>query len=174
MVEDLVECERPVREGHGVRGVMRLRTRRPRSAVWAALTQPGKLAQWLAPGVIDARPGGVVALAFEQSGVVVDSRVVAVEPERLLQYSWSGPGQPERPVCWRLDEEGDDLVVTLSILLPQDEEPARGLAGWAAHVEMLAIALEGVTPKFPYERFQARRACFSQQLLAAAKVGADA
>jgi uncharacterized protein YndB with AHSA1/START domain len=174
MVGDLVECEPPVREGRRVRGVMRWRSHHARAVVWAALTHSDKLAQWLAPGVIEARPGGAVALAFEHSGVVIDSRVVAVEPERLLQYSWSGPGQPERPICWTLSEEGDELLVTLSVLLPEDEEPARGLAGWAAHLEMLAISLEGVAPRFPYEHFKAHRVSFGKQLLTGPNVGADA
>ena len=111
MVEDLVEYERLAREGRGVRGVMRWRADHPRSTVWAALTQTDKLAQWLAPGAIDPRLGGAVTLAFEHSGVLIESRVTAFEPGRMLQYSWSGPGQPERPVRWTLSQD-DPLIVT--------------------------------------------------------------
>ena len=173
MAEDLVEYERLAREGRGVRGVMRWRADHPRSAVWAALTQSDKLAQWLAPGAIDPRLGGAVTLAFEHSGVVIESCVAAVEPERMLQYSWSGPGQPYRPVRWTLSHD-DPLIVTLSILLPEEEDPARGLAGWSAHLEMLAVSLEGVAPRFPFEHFRARRARFEQELLALSPVGLDA
>src|SRR5881392_1619848 len=55
---------------------------------WAALTQSPWLVEWLAPGTIELRPGGVAKLDFGDCGVVVDSKVTAIRPMRLLEYSW--------------------------------------------------------------------------------------
>lgn len=137
-----------------VRAVMRRRFEHPRQTVWAMLTGPDRLPLWLAPGTIELRPGGAVRLDFGDSGVVVDSQVSAFENGRLLEYSWSGPGEPPRPVRWELADDGDDATrLTLTLETPQGEDPGRACAGWEAHLEMLAAALEGVPIKFPFQTF---------------------
>lgn len=126
--------------------------------VWSMLTDPARLPEWLAPGVIELRPGGRAQLDFVDSGTIIDSVVTACEPRSLLEYSWSGPGEPTRPVRWRLDVEGPAACrLTLTLTTPAGEDAGRGAAGWEAHLEMLAAALEGVPIKFPFERFKAAR-----------------
>lgn len=132
--------------------------------VWAALTQPERLVQWLAPGEIELREGGAARLDFADSGVVIDSKVTAVEPQRLLEYSWSGPGEPVRPVRWELEPIGAATLLTLTLAVPASEDAARAAAGWAAHLEMLQTVLIGVPTKFPFEAFKAARAAYSAQL----------
>ena len=68
--------------------------------VWAMLTDPAKLPEWLAPGELSSKQGGPAKLNFPESGTIIDSRVSAIEAPRLIEYSWSGPGEPERPVRW--------------------------------------------------------------------------
>jgi uncharacterized protein YndB with AHSA1/START domain len=171
MTDEIIVCEPLVREHGRVRAVMRLPTEHPASVVWAALTDPGKLASWLAPGEIQLRLGGAVRMAFEHSGVVVDSRVSAFKPHALLEYSWSGPGEPERPIRWILVERRGHATLTLTVLLPESEDPARGCAGWFAHLEMLAIALEGASPQFPFQHFLEKRAVYQVELEAVARRG---
>jgi len=132
--------------------------------VWAALTESQHLVQWLAPGVIERRPGGAVRLDFADSGIVIDSQVTAIEPLRLLEYSWSGPGEPNRPVRWRLEPMGAAVRLTLTLTLPTDEDAGRAAAGWAAHLDMLAAALAGVPIKFPFELFKAARDAYRAEL----------
>lgn len=130
----------------------------PAAAVWALLTDPARLPQWLAPGEIELRVGGRARLDFVDSGTVIDSPVTAFEPQALLEYSWSGPGEPTRPVRWRLDVEGPAACrLALSLTTPAGEDAGRGAAGWEAHLEMLEAALEGVPIRFPFERFKAAR-----------------
>ena len=83
--------------------------------------------------------------------------VSAVEAGRLLEYSWSSPGEPTRPVRWEIAPEGDGTRLTLTLRVPSSEDPGRACAGWEAHLEMLEAALEGVPIKFPFERFKAAR-----------------
>jgi len=132
--------------------------------VWAALTEPDRLAQWLAPGRIELRLGGAARLDFGDSGVVVDSRVTALQPQRLLEYSWSGPGDRLRPVRWSLESIGAQTRLELQLTLPAGEDVARAVAGWSAHLEMLAAVLAGAAVRFPLPTFHAARAAYSEQL----------
>lgn len=131
------------------------------ATVWAALTEPARLAQWLAPGEIELHAGGRARLDFVDSGTVIDSVVSDFRPGAVLEYSWSQPGEPLRPVRWELHAEGPAatrLVLTLTI--PAGEDAGRAAAGWEAHLEMLAAALEDVPIKFPFEQFKAAREAY--------------
>lgn len=136
----------------------------PVHEVWAALTQPARLAQWLAPGEIELVRGGRARLDFVDSGIVVDSRVSAVEPFHLLEYSWSGPGEPLRPVRWRLEPIGPLTRLALTLEIPANDDVARSAAGWAAHLDMLTAVLAGAEMRFPFPVFQAARAAYGAQL----------
>jgi uncharacterized protein YndB with AHSA1/START domain len=134
--------------------------------VWAMLTEPQHLVQWLAPGQIELRLGGGAKLNFTDSGVVIDSTVTAFEPLHLLEYSWSSPGEPKRPVRWELEPVGPVCRLILTLSVPASEDAGRSAAGWAAHLEMLAAALAGVPIKFPFEVFKAARETYRAQLSA--------
>jgi uncharacterized protein YndB with AHSA1/START domain len=128
--------------------------------VWAMLTEPAELPKWLAPGEIELRVGGRAKLDFVDSGTVIDSTVTAVERPRLLEYSWSGPGEPARPVRWETVADGESTRLVLTLRIPEGEDVARACAGWEAHLQMLLAALEGVPIKFPFERFKDTREAY--------------
>lgn len=132
--------------------------------VWAMLTDPAKLPSWLAPGTIELRRGGRARLDFIDSGQVIDSVVTAFEPGRVVEYSWSTPGEPLRPVRWAVEASGGGAQLTLTLSIPFSEDVARGCAGWEAHLDMLAAALEGVPIKFPFERFKAAREAYKARI----------
>lgn len=133
--------------------------------VWAFLTEPQHLPLWLAEGQVSASPGGMARLDFGQSGSPIDSPVTEAIAHQALDYSWSGPGEPVRPLRWRLRAVGpDETRLLLSVTTPDADDPARALAGWDAHLEMLAAALEGVPIKFPFDHFQAVRAALTAEL----------
>ena len=140
----------------------------PPAMVWTALIDPERTVEWLAPGVIEAKAGGRARLDFVDSGIVIDSTVSAYEPLRLLQYSWSGPGEPDRPVRWEVMPEGESTRLTLTLRTPEGEDAGRSAAGWEAHLEMLAAALEGVPIKFPFERFKTTREAYRARVAALA------
>lgn len=132
--------------------------------VWDMLTDPDEMVKWLAPGEIEPRQGGAARLNFTDSGIVIDSQVSAFDPPRCLEYSWSSPGEPLRPVRWETEPEGDGTRLTLTLRVPADEDVARSCAGWEAHLMMLLAAVEGVSIKFPFERFQATRQAYNERL----------
>ena len=132
--------------------------------VWKALTKPEKMVEWLAPGTMELRPGGAAKLNFVESGTVIDSIVTALDAPRLLEYSWSGPGEPSRPVRWETQAADGGTRLTRTVTLPQNEDIARACAGWEAHLMMLMSALEGVPMKFPFERFKTTREAYRAKL----------
>ena len=82
----------------------------------------------------------------------------------MLEYSWSSPGQPQRPLRWELQPDGDGARLALTLRLPAGEDPAKACAGFEGHLEMLAAALEGVPIKFPFDLFLKARAGYGEQL----------
>ncbi|HZZ34061.1 MAG TPA: SRPBCC family protein [Phenylobacterium sp.] len=157
------------RKGDTVQAEFRLTLDHHQNEVWAALTEPQRLAQWLAPGAIALRVGGAARLDFPESGGVIDSVVTALEPGRLLEYSWSSPGEPLRLLRWELEPLGAATLLTLRLSVPAIEDVARATAGWAAHLEMLQTALFGVATRFPFEVFKAARDSYRAQLAQAAE-----
>jgi uncharacterized protein YndB with AHSA1/START domain len=136
------------------------------AALWRMLTDPARLPEWLAPGRIEPRVGGAARLDFADSGTVIDSPVSACDDGRLIEYSWSSPGEPARPVRWEIAPEGDGARLALTVTTPAGEDPARACAGWEAHLAMLEAALEGAPIKFPFDRFKAARDAYREKLAA--------
>jgi uncharacterized protein YndB with AHSA1/START domain len=136
----------------------------PQEAVWAMLTEPSRMIDWLAPGEIELRKGGTARLNFTDSGIVIDSLVSEFDPPHLLEYSWSSPGEPDRPVRWQTSPAGDGTRLSLTLKCPADEDIARSCAGWEAHLMMLLAAIEGVPIKFPFERFQSTRDAYNRMI----------
>lgn len=136
------------------------------AAVWAMLTAPEKFAQWIAPGTMELRLNGAVKINFADSGTVIDSTVTAFDAQRLIEYSWSSPGQPSRPVRWELQPAGSGTKLVLTVTVPDNEDIARTCAGWEAHLMMLLAAIEGVPIKFPFERFKSTREAYKAKAAA--------
>lgn len=154
------------REGETVSAELAITLDNPLHEVWAALTDPACLPQWLAPGEIELSLGGAARLDFVDSGIVIDSTVLAIEPQCLLEYSWSAPGEPLRPVRWALEPVGPLTRLVLTLGMPAGEDVARSAAGWAAHLEMLTAFLAGAAIRFPFPAFKTAREAYGRQLLA--------
>jgi uncharacterized protein YndB with AHSA1/START domain len=127
----------------------------PVEKVWAALTNPAQRAQWLAPGEIELTLGGRVSLAFTDGDGVIDGRVTAIAPPRLLEFTWTDQDNDFGFVRWELvDDGGTRLVLTHTV-----PEAARGfglpmLAGWHSLLDQLAALLEGQPLPSSGERWQ--------------------
>ncbi len=142
---------------------------KPAADVWAMLTESPLLAQWLAPGTIERRKGGAARLDFQDSGIVIDSTVTEYEPMKAIAYSWSGPGEPVRPLRFSLvqakeDTRPDGTHLEVTLVVPNGEDAARSAAGFEAHLEMLGAALEGVPIKFPFQLFKELRIAYQAEL----------
>ncbi|MDQ3696337.1 MAG: SRPBCC family protein [Chloroflexota bacterium] len=129
----------------------------PAEKVWAALTDPARLAQWLAPGELELTLGGRVSLAFTDGDGVIDGRVTAIAPPRLLEFTWTDKDDDLGFVRWELmaDDGGTRLVLTHT--LPESARPfvLPSLAGWHLMLERLAALLDGQPLPLSGERWQA-------------------
>ena len=163
MSDDLAQF---ARDGEATSATMTRLIAHPPQVVWRALTDPAQLPQWLAPGRIEPQVGGAARLDFADSGTVIDSRVSAFEDGRLLEYSWSSPGEPLRPVRWRIEPHAGGTRLVLTLKVPAGEDAGRACAGWEAHLEMLEAALEGVPIKFPFETFKTAREAYRAKVAA--------
>jgi uncharacterized protein YndB with AHSA1/START domain len=107
--------------------------------VWSALTEPNRLARWLADAELDLRVGGRYVLRFsgEDAGQTTTGEVLALEPERLLKLTWLYPGENDTVVRFELRPDGEGTILVLDHRgLPADAAPGYG-GGWQAHLEAL-------------------------------------
>lgn len=102
----------------------------PPEKIWRALTQPHLIAEWLMKN--DFQP--VVDHSFKLSADwgSVDCRVLEVEPNRTLSYSWDAYGL-ESTVVWTLTatNTGTHLRMEQSGFRPDQEQAFQGAQyGW--------------------------------------------
>jgi uncharacterized protein YndB with AHSA1/START domain len=148
----------------GYEGRLERRLDHDRHAVWRMLTEPQALVQWLAPGSIELRIGGRVHIDFADSGRIIDSTVLGLDAPRLLEYSWSTGDEPQRPLRWELSEDKTGTRLVLTVRLPRGDDAAKACAGFEAHIEMLAAALEGVPIRFPLDYYLESRRAYQELL----------
>jgi uncharacterized protein YndB with AHSA1/START domain len=110
--------------------------------LWSALTEPERLARWVAKVDGDLRLGGEFEATFTSSWVG-PGRIDVCEPPQRLRVTMS-PGQEEETVIVaELVADGNQTILVIEERgLPLDEIAAHG-AGWQAHVEDLATHLAG-------------------------------
>jgi len=110
--------------------------------LWSALTDPQRLARWVADVSGDLRPGGDLRASFT-SGWEGAGRLDECEPPRRLLLTLD-PGQEDETVIEaELFAEGDQTRLVLEERGLPLAELAAHAAGWQAHVEDLAAHLEG-------------------------------
>jgi uncharacterized protein YndB with AHSA1/START domain len=110
----------------------------PVSAVWKALTEPEKMAAWLAPATIE---GDTISL--QMKGGKAGGRILRWEEGRVLEYEWNGGSV----VRWELsvvDSGSCRLVFTHRHCV---EAQLQGAAtGWHYHMDVLEMTLAGGAP----------------------------
>jgi uncharacterized protein YndB with AHSA1/START domain len=111
--------------------------------LWSALTDPQRLARWIATVEGDLRPGGEFRARFTSSCWEGPGRVEVCEPPRRLRLTMS-PGQDDQTVIEaELTPDGDQTrLVVEERGLPIGHVAGRG-AGWQAHIEDLGAYLAG-------------------------------
>jgi uncharacterized protein YndB with AHSA1/START domain len=117
---------------------------KPIEKVWAAITTPERLADWLADAEIETKPGGKIRLNWNNGANQMEGRVLAWEPPRTFAWTWPLGGR-ETVVRFDLKPDGDGcwLTLTHSGLSPKAGPGAGVRAGWHAHLEGLPEAIEG-------------------------------
>jgi uncharacterized protein YndB with AHSA1/START domain len=110
--------------------------------LWSALTDPQRLARWIARVEGDLRLGGQFRASFT-SGWEGPGRVDVCDPPRRLLVTMAQDQDDETVIAAELIPDGDRTrLVVEERGLPLNEAADHG-AGWQAHVEDLAAHLSG-------------------------------
>ena len=109
--------------------------------LWSALTEPRRLARWIAEVDGDLRLGGEFRARFT-SGWEGTGRVEVCEPpRRLVVLTWDADEPDEELLEATLTADGDQTVLVIEARgLPIEHLAAYG-AGWQVHLEDLAAHL---------------------------------
>lgn len=148
----------------------------PIGRVWDYLTQSELRGKWLAPGEMDLKPGGKVALHFHKVDLVpgndptpeeyrvghdLSGQVTRCEPPRLLAFTWGKDSE----VTFELAERGSKVLLTLThAKLPGRDMMLNVSGGWHAHLALLGERLEGATPTPFWPHLEKLRAVYAQRL----------
>jgi uncharacterized protein YndB with AHSA1/START domain len=130
------------------------RLKHPVEKVWAAITEPERLADWLANAEIELVEGGKMELRFGNTGHVMNGKVTRVHPPTLLEYGWNSKDAEDTLVRWELHpvEDGCLLVLTHTFRVP-DTLPKMA-AGWHVHLDILSSALMGQPMEWPWSSWE--------------------
>ncbi|MEQ1699375.1 MAG: SRPBCC family protein [Ilumatobacteraceae bacterium] len=142
----------------------------PVEAVWAAVTEPSRLAEWWLPFpadiTVDLRPGGrMVMTANGDEPFTMDFEVLRVEPPLLLEHTHADPGSR---LLWELDPVDDGCILRLSHFVT---DPAVAiercyLVGLHASLERLNPCLDGAPIEWDWEGFARHQARYAAAGLA--------
>ena len=128
---------------------------RPIDKVWAALTIPERVADWLAPAEIDLAVGGRYELRFRGSNDVMIGVITRIEPPRLLELTWRESGCPGSVLEWRLAPDGDGCRLNLTHTFPADVKDIPGfVSGWHQHLDGMDAACNGAATAWDQARWQ--------------------
>ncbi|MGF6345881.1 SRPBCC family protein [Variovorax sp. W2I14] len=136
----------------------------PVERVWAYLVDPEKRRTWLAGGSMAAAPGGVFELRFQHTELsgeeapehyaayrkthIQKSRVVRIEPPKLLTITWGSESVTASEVTFELSPKGDGTQLVLTHRrLPDRKETVSVASGWHAHLEVLDDVLHERKPQ---------------------------
>ena len=121
------------------------RLRQPIEKVWAALTTPQRLADWMGVDWLASdgplTQGAEFSYRFHNTDMETRGRVLRFEPPYVLEHSWFDNVPPGAVVRWALEPDGDGCRLTLIHRFGQPDDAPRTAAGWTALMESLAVSL---------------------------------
>jgi uncharacterized protein YndB with AHSA1/START domain len=129
---------------------------RPAAKVWSALTDPTILANWLGDVELDLRVGGAYIIRFRKISVVMSGTITALEPGRLLEYSWTeNYGMPTSRVRWELAPADSGCRLKLSHTFTSDcvlHEVVGFAGGWHAFLNAIPAGSDGKFVEYADEK----------------------
>lgn len=137
---------------------------RPVEKVWAAITTPERIADWLATAEVDLRLGGRFALKFTEPDYAFEGEIVEFDPPRLIAWTWPHEQHPNSVVRWELfpGPGGCRLVLSQSGMHPP--HLVEVAAGWHALLESLPGAAGGPKVAWTMDREMALRPLYAARL----------
>ncbi|MFY9643518.1 MAG: SRPBCC domain-containing protein [Rhodomicrobium sp.] len=116
----------------------------PPEKVWRALTQPHLIEEWLMKN--DFKPVVEHRFNLRADWGAVDCKVLAIEPEKMLSYTWAAYGL-ESIVTWTLTQTGTGthLRMEQSGFRPDQQQAYQGAkGGWQRFLASLERVVDGL------------------------------
>jgi uncharacterized protein YndB with AHSA1/START domain len=137
------------------------RLRHPVEKVWAALTDPARVEEWLARAEVELAEGGRVRLEWLNGDAVAEGRITRLEPPHVIEFDTDIHGR----LLWELQPEGDGTRLTLTVTaeLP-DDYLASVRAGWHSHLDFLEDALDGRPVDWPKHVWEKHNAVYEASM----------
>jgi uncharacterized protein YndB with AHSA1/START domain len=108
--------------------------------VWAALTEPDQVQNWLAEMTIEPRARGRISFRWE-AGATETGEVRVFDPPRTFEYTWEKGSISHVRFELASDADGTVLALEHSLIAPGS---AAGIgAGWHSHLDALDPLLDG-------------------------------
>lgn len=155
----------------------------PIERVWSYLTDSNKRGTWLASGEMDLRVGGRYEMVFRDNSltknddpapekyadIADESRfsghILAIDPPRLLHYTWAEGTEEESEVRFELTPEGDKVRLVLTHIGLERRDLVVGVsAGWHVHIDILADRLSNRTPEGFWRAFNRLEAVYEERI----------
>jgi uncharacterized protein YndB with AHSA1/START domain len=118
--------------------------------VWAAITDPDRLAKWFPTTVEfdELRAGAPITFRFTDHPIdPMTGSFREVTPPRRLSFTWG-----DDLLSFDLDErDGAACRLALSVVLDSADKAARDSAGWDDCLDMLDRVVSGETPERPWK-----------------------
>jgi uncharacterized protein YndB with AHSA1/START domain len=122
------------------------------SDLWAAVTEPARLARWLGEVDGDLRAGG--SFRADLDGDVATGEILVCEPPARLQLTWCFGDDPPTLIAVELTPVGARTRLALHERgVPEDDAAGFG-AGWQAYLEVLGDVLAGSPARDRHARFR--------------------
>jgi len=126
---------------------------RPIETVWAALTEPARLADWLGQALVEPYVGGRYELFIDRKRPVT-GRILTWQRPTLLEFTWDTGDAPASVVRCELTPDRD--VTRLVFLHKEVGFVWIGLVlpGWHVHLERLDRLLAGTVEPMSMPRWR--------------------
>jgi uncharacterized protein YndB with AHSA1/START domain len=108
--------------------------------LWSAITDPDRVGRWLAQAQIEPGEGGRVRLAFDEGET--EGRILTWEEPRVVEYEWRFDGEEESVVRFELRPQEFGTLLVLDHRRLGRAAGTGYAAGWHAHLDALAGAIE--------------------------------
>ena len=139
--------------------------RHPPEAVWAAITDPEELKQWLmcSSARIDGRVGGRVEMVSGPPQYRSTGAILQWEPPRVFEYEWKVAPVPEMPqgedaiFRWELARQGESTLLTVTYRRLTLASAGGFTPGLHAFLDRLEAQLAGAPLPDWMQRFMALR-----------------
>lgn len=127
----------------------------PVDRVWDAISNPDKLALWLARFTMELKEGAPVLVQFTNNCTYEDGQIIAKEEgdrscghitalkeKELLEYTWQWGSEPVSVVRWELYPQGQHECLLVFTHTHVSHDFASVSAGWHVHLDMLDEVLD--------------------------------